>query len=161
MKLTDIASALESVIPNSTLLTGVPKPEIYFMREGIVAKSSIPTDVISVDDVIVMSDSIKTFYENVAEHFSSKNIEQIEILTRGQCSNESSYAYRKGVITASKAHEVKTKMEKFLKGGTSEIFWELFKKISGLVFISPDIPALKYGQSMEINAVIISFVSYI
>ena len=122
MKLTDIASALESVIPNSTLLTGVPKPEIDFMREVIVAKSSIPTDVISVDDVIVMSDSIKTFYQNVAEHFTSKNIDQIEILTRAQCSNESWYAYRKGVITASKADEVKTKMEKFLKGGTSEIF---------------------------------------
>ena len=57
-----------------------------------------------------------------------KSIEQIEILTRGQCSNESWYSFRKGVITESKAHEVKTKMEKFSKGGSCAKFWELFQK---------------------------------
>ena len=31
--------------------------------------------------------------------------------------------------------------------------WELFQKVSGLVFVNPNIPALKYGRSMEENAV--------
>ena len=100
-----------------------------------------------------MSNSIHDFHQNVTEHMVQKSIEHIEILTRGQCSNESWYSFRKGVITASKAHEVKTKMEKFSKGGSCGNFWQLFQKNSGLMFVSPNIPALKYGRSMEVNPV--------
>ena len=64
------------------------------------------------------------------------------------------YIFRKGVITGSKGHEVKTKMEKFNRGGGGYVnLWQVFQKISGLTFINPNIPALKYGRSMEINAV--------
>ena len=63
------------------------------------------------------------------------------------CSNESCYYFRKGVITASKAHKVK------IKGGSCGNFWQLFQKNSGLMFVSLDIPALKYGRSTEVNAV--------
>ena len=76
-----------------------------------------------------------------------------KILTRGQCSNESWYSFRKGVITASKTHEVKTKMETSSKGGSCGNFWQLFQKLSGIMFASTDIPALKYGRSMEVIAV--------
>ena len=31
--------------------------------------------------------------------------------------------------------------------------WQLHQKISGLVFVNPNIPALKYGRVMEENAV--------
>ena len=36
-------------------------------------------------------------------------------------------------------------------GGTINI-WSLNQKTSGLVFIKPNIPALKYGREMEIKA---------
>ena len=40
------------------------------------------------------------------------------------------------------------------KRGDSYVnLWQLFQKISGLVFTNPNIPALKYGRSMEENAV--------
>ena len=44
-------------------------------------------------------------------------------------------------------------MEKFSKCGSYGNFWQLFQNISGLMFVSPDIPALKYGGSMGVNAV--------
>ena len=78
---------------------------------------------------------------------------KIEELTRGQSENPLWYDYRKGVISASKVHEVKTKMCKFKKGtsGINNMFG-LIQKISGNQFTSPDIPALKYGRNMEPEA---------
>ena len=48
---------------------------------------------------------------------------QIEVCTTGQCCNEHWYLCRKGVITASKAHEIIKKMKKFRKrdGGAVNI----------------------------------------
>ena len=114
------------------LLTGVPKPEIDFMREVIDCSSSKPSGIVSIDDIIVMSNSIHDFHQNVTEHTVPKSIEQIEILTRGQCSNESWYSFRKGVITASKAHKVKTKMEKVV---VVAIFGSYFKKFQVLCLL--------------------------
>ena len=37
--------------------------------------------------------------------------------------------------------------------GCNVDMWSLHQKVSGLVFVNPDIPALKYGQVMEDNAV--------
>ena len=37
--------------------------------------------------------------------------------------------------------------------GNNENLWQLFQKISGLVFVNPNIPDLKYGREMEVNAV--------
>ena len=54
------------------------------------------------------------------------------------------------VITVSKAHEVVTKMtEVEISGGGTIDMWTLNQKISGLVFIKPNIPALKYDREME------------
>ena len=59
----------------------------------------------------------------------------------------------KFLITASKAHEVVTKMSKAEKGGGGTInIWSLNLNISRLVFVEPDIPALKYDRDMEIEA---------
>ena len=56
------------------------------------------------------------------------------------------------VITVSKAYEVVTKMTEVEIGGGGTIdMWTLNQKISGLVFIKPNIPALKYGREMEIK----------
>ena len=37
-------------------------------------------------------------------------------------------------------------------GGSTVNMWSLNQKISGLVFVKPNIPALKYGRDMEIEA---------
>ena len=38
------------------------------------------------------------------------------------------------------------------RGGDKVNMWSLNQKISGLVFVRPNIPALKYGRDMEIEA---------
>ena len=43
-------------------------------------------------------------------------------------------------------------MVKVNKGHTAVDMWPLHQKISGLVFVNPNIPALKYGRTMENDA---------
>ena len=154
LKLVDIAAALEEIIPDSTLFTGVPKPEIDFVREVITQKPAKP-DVIGIYDIILKSDSLSSFQNNISKHMTKENIMFIESLTRGQSNNECWYFFRRGVVTASKGHDVKTKMETLKRVGSCSNMnlWNLFQKISGLVFVRPDIEALKYGVAMEPNAV--------
>ena len=75
------------------------------------------------------------------------------MLTRGQNNNKLWYNYRKGVITASKAHSNLTKMNKILKptGGCVNM-WLLCQNISGLLLINPDLHALKHDQTVEMEA---------
>ena len=92
------------------------------------------------------------FKENL-NVFTKENIETIEKLTMGQSENEHWFEYRKCLITASKAHEVVTKMTKVEKGGGGTVnMWSLNQKISGLVFVKRNIPALKHGSDTEIEA---------
>ena len=156
LTLCDIARALESVAPDSILFTAVPKPEIDFVREVITmtAINDLHSTAVSIDDIIIMSDDKKSFNSNMLSSMNEDNILEIERITRGQSSNELWFQYRKGVITASKSHEVITKMTKVEKGGGGNInMYALNQKISGLAFVSPDIPALKYGRAMEDEAV--------
>ena len=153
IKLTDIAVALEKVQPfDRVLSTAVAKPKIDFLCE-IVTKCPEKPDVESIDDVILKSDNVKMFYMNLPEVFTAKKLEIIEYCTRGQSNNELWFIHRKGVISGSKGHDVKSKMEKLNKGVMHVNLWQTFQKISGLVFVNPNIPALKYGQSMEVNAI--------
>jgi len=81
------------------------------------------------------------------------NNKYIEKVTRGQSSNNLWFTCRKGVMSGSKGHDVKTKMKKIRNANIGyENLWQIFQKISGLTFVSPDIPALKYRQAMEENA---------
>ena len=85
---------------------------------------------------------------------TSENISKIEAQTRGQNQNQLWYASRKGVITASKAHEVFAKMKKVIKGtGRYVNLWVLNQKIPGLTFVNPNMPSLKYGRDMEPEAI--------
>ena len=90
---------------------------------------------------------------------SIEKIRQFEVCTGGQCCNEKWYLCTKGVITASTAHEVITKMEKVRKRGGVSI-WSLKEKISGMAFVDLNIVALKYERDTEIGAVS-TFVEYI
>ena len=71
----------------------------------------------------------------------------------GQSENEHWFEYRKCLITASKSHEVVIKMTKVEKSGGSTVnVWYLNQKILRLAFFKQNIPALKYGRDMEIEA---------
>ena len=145
LKLNDIATALEDIAPLSTLTTAVSRPKIDFVREVITHHPE--NNLLSVDDVLLMSNDTESFLQNL-EQITPEIITKIEVLTRGQSTNESWYNCRKGVVTASKAHDILTRMRKFDNDNTLNL-WNLFQKISGMVFVNPNIPALKYGRDME------------
>ena len=153
LSLVEIASALEEEAPLSIVHQAVPLPEIDFVREIVTKSQKRPEDLLSVDDILLLSISKCDFYDNLTLNLNNSNITRIEQITRGQSENESWYSFRKGVITASKGHDVLTKMKKVKKSGFEVInIFSLNQKISGNYFTSPDIPALKYGRTMEVNA---------
>lgn len=145
LELSDIATALEDIAPLSTLMLAVPRPKIDFIREVITRHPLI--NVISVDDVVLMSTGVASFFKNL-DQITPDIITKLEVLTRGQSNNEAWYECRKGVFTASKAHDILTRMRKFKHDNTLNL-WNLFQIISGMVFVNPNIPALKYGRDME------------
>ena len=154
LTLTDIAKAFEDIRPDSIIHTAVPKPKIDFVRE-IISINPVNDSILSLDDIIMMSDSTDSFFEHLYENVTKDVIKKIEILTRGQAANKCWHTFRKGVITASKGHDIKTKMEKIKSQGdlTKVNLWNIFQQISGLTFVNPNIPALKYGREKEIYAV--------
>ena len=140
----DFAEAIIRVSPQSMLHTAVPKPKVNFVRELISTKIVHHKKVLSISDVVNMSKNMSDFKGNV---FTKKNIENIEKLTMSKSENEHWFEYRKFLITVSKAHEVVTKMTKVEKSSGSRVsMWFLNRKISGLVFVKLNIPALKYGR---------------
>ena len=93
------------------------------------------------------------FLENL-DLLSIEKIRQIEVCSRGQSCIEQWYLCRKGVVIASKASGIITKMKKVRKGGGGVLnIWSLKEKNSGMTFVNPNIPALKYARDMEIEAV--------
>ena len=70
--------------------------------------------------------------------------------TISQSDNSFWFSYRKGILTASKSHEVITKMKKVVGGGGGVIdLWSSFQKVSRFTCKNPNIPAFKYGREME------------
>lgn len=131
-------------------MSAVPKHKIEFFRE-VISKNVTPT-VASIDDIILMSSNKNEFLKTMISNMIETNLKEIESLTRSQSNNDAWFNYRKGVINASKAHEVLTKMDKI--GSMKAVnMWSLNQNISGFRFTNPDLPALKYGRTMEINAV--------
>ena len=93
------------------LYTAVLKPKVDFVRELISTKIIQPKKVLSIYNVINKSENIGDFKENLSV-FTNWNIETIEKLTMTQSENEHRFEYCKCLITASKAHELVTKMTK-------------------------------------------------
>ena len=132
------------VLKNTTLSIAIPKPkeDVDYNVSVLGTEKVQPKPVpLSVDDKILMSDSAPKFMENLSANINEENISVIEQITQGQNTNELWFQFRKGVITASKVHEVKTKMTKVNVDDKS--MWSLIKKVSGFTFINPNIPALK------------------
>ena len=93
------------------LHTAVLKPKVDFVRELISTKIIQPKKVLSIYNVINKSENIGDFKENLSV-FTNWNIETIEKLTMTQSENEHRSEYCKCLITASKVHEIVTKMTK-------------------------------------------------
>ena len=72
--------------------------------------------MLSISDVINMSKYLSDYKGNLRV-FTTDKIETIEKPTMGQSKNEHWFEYCKCLITASKAHDVTTKMTKVEKGG--------------------------------------------
>ena len=140
--------------PGCIAHTAVPQPEIDFHREVVSKSSNIPTELSTIDAIISKSQNIDEFYELLKVFMTRDNIKKIEVLTRGQNLNEKWFLFRKRVITASKCHDVLTKMRKIEKHLNSYFdMSSLNFRVSGLTYTNPDIPALKYDRTMEVNAV--------
>ena len=115
LNLNDFADALKTIAPNSIVHTAVAQQEIDFEVKSVTLECNIKSFT-NVSDIIKMSGFISSFFENLKTFMASENISKIEAQTSGQNQNQFWYACRKGVITASKAHEFFTKLIKVIKG---------------------------------------------
>ena len=151
--LEEIAYALRDVSPNSIIHTAVPREEIDFVRE--VVGHPITTSISNIDEIIKVSESSAEFFQKLMANMTEKNIYQIEKMTQGQSDCDMWFYFRKGVVIASKFHNVLTKMAKISKGGGGYVdMFQLNQSVSGLKYIPKDLPALKYGHDMEKEAAI-------
>ena len=87
LSIKDFAKAINKVSPQSILHTAVPKPKVDFVRELTSTKVVQPKKVLSISDVINMSENMSDFKENL-RFFTKENIETIEKRTMGQSENE-------------------------------------------------------------------------
>ena len=151
LQLADIAAALEEISPNSIVHTAVAKDEIDFVVDSPVQAAD---ELMSVGRIILSSVNVHDFLANLFVMMTKENISAIENATQGQSDNETWFECRKNVVTSSKAHDVKTKVEKLKKcsGGYIDMYL-LNIKVAGKLFVNPNIPALKYGRAMESEAI--------
>ncbi len=110
-------------------------------------------------DILSKSITADDYIANFKEKMTESNIIEIEKSTHGQNNNETWYLARKHVITASKAHAVKTRMETAMKSAEQTDFDSVLKKVAGMEVVSDSVLALKYGREMEQEAVSV-FVDY-
>ena len=66
LNLVDIASALEEVASLSIFHQAVPLPQIDFVREIVTKPKTKPEDLLSVEDILLLSSSKGDFYDNLA-----------------------------------------------------------------------------------------------
>ena len=137
---TDFAEGLKDVCPESIWFSAVSKPDADFVT-GFVKQQTdeVPENFCGVYDWISKSANIEDFFGKFICPHAKRKISKTELLIRGQNDNKFWYNYRKGVITASKAHSVLTKMNKILKSGSGCIdMWSLCQNILGLYFTNLD-----------------------
>ncbi len=112
------------------------------------AKEAVPT----IESIKTASTDADTFHANL--NCIVKEIDAIEKATRGQNENPLWFSVRRHAITASKAHEIKTRMTTASRLGVGNTSFEnIFSKMAGNKGPCADLPALKFGRSMEAEAV--------
>ena len=119
-----IAIDLRDVCPESILLSAVLKPDVDFVTDLVKKQiDEVPENLCSVYEWISSSANVEDFFPNLFVDMPKEKRSKIELLTRGQNNNKLWYNYRKGVIAASKASSILTKMNKILKptGGCVDV----------------------------------------
>eukprot|EP00112_Aurelia_sp_Birch-Aquarium-sp1_P024468 Seg7760.2 transcript_id=Seg7760.2/GoldUCD/mRNA.D3Y31 product="hypothetical protein" protein_id=Seg7760.2/GoldUCD/D3Y31 len=154
--LLDIVNALEEVCSGSDciLFKAIPREENNIQME------SPKQFVNSLEDCRALSTSVDEVM-HFADKLNENEKDKIEKLTKGQAENGQWYRFRKHVITASKAHDVKTRMETAQRKGMEKTdFQAVCEKVSGCSKLNPNIPALKFGRAMEGEAISIFIEHY-
>ena len=149
----DVSAALKQVCDDSLIFTTEMKQPTEVSMED-------SEKLCTLDDFLLVSTTADEFFLHM-EYFPSR-VKDIEFQTRGQSSNPLWFAVRKHMITASKAHAVKTRLasiDKAKSGGKFLDLSSIFKKING-EGPSIDLPSLKYGQAMESEALSAFFRSF-
>ena len=125
LSLQDISSAMKQVCDDSMVFT----TEVKLATKAVTEDSE---KICTLDNFLQMSATADEFYLHM-EYFPSR-VKDIEIKTRGQSNNPLWMAVRKHMISASKAHAVKTRMASIEKAKIENKVLDLtaiFKKISG------------------------------
>ena len=68
---------LRMLLVDCIIFTAVPKPEIDFAGEIATKTDDTATNLASVDDLIIMSETKQSFIENVSLHMTKENIRDI------------------------------------------------------------------------------------
>ena len=154
LTLNDFAEGFKDVCSESILFSANPKPDVDFVTDLVKQQTNeVPENFYCVYDWISKLANDEDFFTNLFVDMSKEKISKIELLARGQSNDKLWYNYRKGVITASKVHSLLIKMNKSWKStGNCVDMWSVCQNIPRLSFNNPDLPALKCGQTMEIEA---------
>ena len=154
LTLADVTTALRSVCEE--------KDSIIFtseLKEDKLANANMTGNLLSTfDDVLASIKNLNEFISKL-EYFADHK-EEIEKETRGQSDNAFWFSARKHCITASKAHDVMSRMVTYKRNFEEIDFISVMDKVSGRTHLNVDLPAIKYGRAMEAEAVAAFFSIY-
>ena len=152
LNLNDIATALKSVCEDDVciLFTALAKTQAHPANGAPQGTSVSPLDD-QLANFETQDDILKYFGD-----LSRNDIIAVESATRGQSENPLWFSFRKHVITASKAHDIKTRFQTLKRGEIlTEDLIPIFKRVEGKSGIKGDIPALGYGSAMEEESILL------
>ena len=145
--LDDIAAALRPICDETDCILFSA-----FEKSACPVVTSIQDSVKSHSEILLEVKDTSEYLQRIYS-ISKKDIAAVEKKTLGQSANPAWFSYRRHVITASKGHEVKTRLATLKRSYEKNISLEsLFAKIAGTSHVPPELPALKYGRSMEGDA---------
>ena len=138
-------------------------------KDSIIFTSELKEDKLA--NANMTGNLLSTFYgvlagvKNLNEFISkleyfADHKEEIEKATRGQSDNAFWFSARKHCITASKAHDVMSRMVTYKRNFEEIDSISVMDKVSGKTHLNMDLPAIKYGRAMEAEAVAAFFSIY-
>ena len=106
------------------IFSALPKPPM-------IAPLQEETSVKTHDQRVIGSKEVEEYLQAISQ-ISLKEILDIEQFTKGQSENPSWFSYRRHVITASKGHDVKTRMATVRKASEEVDLTSIFNKVKGM-----------------------------
>ena len=154
LTLSDIATTLMSVCEedNSIIFTAELKVD------RLATAKETEKSLLTFEDMLKISRSPDEFSAKLK--YFADNGARIEEATRGQSDNPFWFSARKHCITASKAHDVVTRMNTYQKKDGEADLTSIMEKVFGKPVLNMEIPALKYGREKETEAVATFFSAF-